>query len=70
VVPASYADDEIRERLNTLRKTKRPNVAKTIVARHLLRIVYHVLKERRPYVVDYRTSKNPGRLSIVLASSN
>jgi len=70
VVPASYADDDIRERLNALRKIKRPNVAKTIVARHLLKIVYHVLKERRPYVVDYRTSKNPGRLSLVLASSN
>ena len=48
VVPASYADDEIRERLNALRKIKSPNVAKTIVARHLLKIVYHVLKERRP----------------------
>jgi transposase len=70
VVPASYADDDIRERLNAMRKIKSPNVAKTIVARHLLKIVYHVLKERRPYVVDYRTSKNPGRLSLVLASSN
>jgi len=70
VMTASYADDEIRERLNALRKIKSPNVAKTIVARHLLKIVYHVLKERRPYVVDYRVKKNPGRLSLVLASSN
>ena len=70
IVPASYADDQIRERLNALRKVKRPNVAKTIVARHLLKIVYHVLKDRRPYVVDYLSSKIPSRLSFVLASSS
>ena len=33
VVLASYADAEIRERLNGLRKIKSPNVAKTIVTR-------------------------------------
>lgn len=48
VVPASYADAEIRERLNALRKIKSANVAKTIMARWLLKIVYHVLKEKRP----------------------
>jgi transposase len=50
VVPASYADTEIRTRLNTLRKIKNVNVAKTIMARWLLKVVYHVLKENRPYV--------------------
>jgi len=36
VVPASYADTEIRTRLNALRKIKSANVAKTIMARWLL----------------------------------
>ena len=49
-VPASYADAEIRTRLNTLRKIKNANVAKTIMARWLLKVGYHVLKENRPYV--------------------
>lgn len=48
VVPASYADTEIRTRLNALRKIKNANVAKTIMARWLLKVVYHVLKEGRP----------------------
>jgi transposase len=52
-VPASYADAEIRKRIDTFRKTKGANVAKTAVARWLLKIVYHVLKERRPYVNAY-----------------
>jgi transposase len=48
-VPASYADAEIRKRIDTLRKTKGANVAKTAIARWLLKVVYHVLRERRPY---------------------
>ena len=52
-VPASYADTEIKKRLDILRKTKGANVAKTAVARWLLKIVYHILKERRPYVTAY-----------------
>ena len=70
VVPASYADDEIRERLNALRKIKSENVAKTIMARWLLKIVYHVLKESRPYMAAYPASRRPGRLLFALASSN
>jgi transposase len=50
VVPASYSDVEIRERLDAFRK-KRANVAKTAIARWLLKVVYHVLKERRPYII-------------------
>jgi len=57
VVPASYGDAGIRQQLNDLRRTKSGNVAKTIMARRLLKIVYHVLSERRAYVPDY-----PGRL--------
>ena len=57
VVPASYADAEIRRQLSDLRRIKSGNVAKTIMARRLLKIVYHVLKEHRAYVPDY-----PGRL--------
>ena len=49
-VPASYADAEIKKRIDTLRKTKGANVAKTAIARWLLKVVYHVLKERRPYI--------------------
>lgn len=60
VVPASYADDEIRERLNTLRKKKGNNVAKTAIARWLLKVVYHVLKKRRPYIVAYNNMAKAG----------
>jgi len=60
VVPASYADDEIRERLNTLRKKKGNNVAKTAIARWLLKVVYHVLKERRPYITAYNNMAKAG----------
>jgi len=44
-------------------------VAKTIMARWLLKVVYHVLKESRPYVAAEPTGTGPGRLSIALASS-
>lgn len=53
VVPASYADAEIKERLDTFRKKKGANVAKTAMARWLLKVVYHVLKEQRPYITAY-----------------
>ena len=59
-VPASYADIEIRERLNTLRKKKGANVAKTAIARWLLKLVYHVLKERRPYTTAYYNMAKAG----------
>jgi len=52
-VPASYADAAIKERLDTFRKKKGANVAKTAMARWLLEVVYHVLKERRPYTTAY-----------------
>jgi transposase len=69
VVPASYADAEIRSKLDSLRKIKNANVAKTIMARWLLKVVYHVLKEGRPYVIAHPADINPGRLSFALASS-
>jgi len=53
VVPASYGDVEIRQRLNDFRKRKPANVAKIAVARWLLKVVYHVLKEKRCYAAAY-----------------
>ena len=50
----------IRERTNTLRKKKGNNVAKTAIARWLLKVVYHVLKERRSYIASYRGIMNAG----------
>ncbi|MBM3143281.1 MAG: transposase [Chloroflexi bacterium] len=67
VVPASYADAEIRTRLNALRKIKSANVAKTIMARWLLKVVYHVLKEGRSYVAVDPDDASPGRLLKALA---
>ena len=52
-LPASYGDAEIKERLETLRAKKRANVAKTAMARWLLKVVYHVLKGKRPYITAY-----------------
>ncbi|MGA8848327.1 MAG: IS110 family transposase [Dehalococcoidia bacterium] len=56
-VPASYADAEIKERLDIFRKKKSANVAKTAIARWLIKVVYHVLKERRPYITAYKSAK-------------
>ena len=56
-LPASYGDAEIKERLETLRAKKRANVAKTATARWLLKVVYHVLKEKRPYITAYNNQK-------------
>jgi hypothetical protein len=39
--------------LESLRDRKSVNVAKTAMARWLLKVVYHMLKEKRPYVADY-----------------
>jgi transposase len=52
-IPASNGDAEIKARLDGFRQRKGANVAKTAMARWLLKIVYHVLKERRPYIADY-----------------
>jgi transposase len=52
-VPASYTDVEVKERLNGFRERKGANVAKTAMARWLLKVVFHVLKERRPYITGY-----------------
>jgi hypothetical protein len=69
VVPASYTDCEIRNRLDALRKIKNTNVAKTIMARWLLKVVYHVLKEGRPYIRAHPADTTRSRLSKALASS-
>ena len=65
----SYADVEIKERLDAFRKKKDANVAKTAMARWLLSVVYHVLKERRPYIKAYIIlAKDRGRLLFRLAN--
>jgi len=69
VVPASRADAGIRQRLDVLRKIKKANVAKTIMARWLIKVVYHVLKEGRPYVPSELIDTSRSCLSIALASS-
>ncbi len=69
VVPASYADVGIRQRLEALRKVKNANVAKTIMARWLLKVVYHVLKDGRRYEHSELRDVSRSRLSIALASS-
>lgn len=60
VVPASYGNAKIKDRLDGFRERKGANVAKTAMARWLLKVVYHVLKERRPYIVAYRQSVKGG----------
>jgi len=59
-VPASYADAEIKERFDTLRKKKGANVAKTAMSRWLLEVVYHVLKERPPYITAHNNMAKAG----------
>jgi transposase len=58
VVPASYADSGIRKRLDSFRRNKRANIAKVIMARWLLKVVYHVLKEGRPYIPTEQLIQN------------
>jgi transposase len=59
-VPASYAEAEIKDQLDALRRKKGANVAKTAMARWLLKVVYHVLKERRPYIAGYNKMVKTG----------
>jgi transposase len=59
-VPASYADADVKNRLDKLREKKKGNVAKTATARWLLKVVYHVLKERRPYIEAYHQHEEVG----------
>jgi transposase len=59
-MPASLGDVEIKNRLDRFRSKKSANVAKTATARWLLKVIYHVLKERRPYVSGYEQSISCG----------
>jgi hypothetical protein len=70
LVPAFYADCEIRSRFDAFGETKNANVAKTVMARWLLKVVYHVLKEGRPYSRAHPPAITRSRLSIPLASSS
>ena len=66
---ASYADVEIKERLDVFRKKEDANVAKTAMARWLLSVVYHALKERRPYITAYNMlARDRSRLLFRLAN--
>lgn len=49
IMPAIRADEELREDYERLKVKKGYNKAKVAVARKLLTIVYHVLKEKRNY---------------------
>jgi transposase len=69
VLPASHADAGIKRRLEALRKIKKANIAKVIMARWMLRVVYHVLKEGRPYIPSELINSDRSRLSFALASS-
>ena len=66
---AFYDDVERKERLDVFRKKEDANVAKTAMVRWLLSVVYHVLKERRPYLAAYNMlAKNRSRLLFRLAN--
>ena len=49
VIPAMRSDEELREDYERIEGKKGYNKAKVAVARKLLTIVYHVLKEKRNY---------------------
>ena len=59
-MPASYADAEIKKRLDILRKKKCTNVAKTAMSGWLLKVAYHVLKERLLFITDYNVTAKTG----------
>ena len=52
VQPATRRDLGLKVLYNRLAKRKGPNVAKIVVARRLLTIIYRVLKEKREYIED------------------
>ena len=43
------ASEERKERYEQLEQVKGANTAKVIMARQMLKVIYHVLKEKRPY---------------------
>jgi transposase len=56
VFPATQASLEIRGLYDRLARRKNPNIAKVAVARRLLAIIYRVLKEKRNYIKEMKTS--------------
>ena len=40
---------EMKERYGKLKQRKGHNTAKVVLARNMLKIIYHVLKEQRPF---------------------
>jgi len=54
VWPAIKADFDLRLYYERLKKRKRSNVAKVATARHLLSIIYQILREGRPYIMYRR----------------
>jgi len=51
IIPATVKDAELREEYNRVKAKRGSNKAKIVVARQLLTIIYHVLKEKRNYRV-------------------
>ena len=56
VFPATQASLEIRGLYDRLASRKNSNIAKVAVARRLLAIIYRVLKEKRNYIKEMKTS--------------
>jgi transposase len=54
VWPAVRADFDLKLHYERLKKRKKSNVAKVIMARRLLAIIYQILREDRPYVTYKR----------------
>jgi len=48
---------KMQDKYETLRKRKGHNTAKVALAREMLKVVYHVLKEQRPFYLDTKKSK-------------
>jgi transposase len=46
-----WAIPEMKERYEKLKQQKGHNTAKVVLARDMLKIIYHVLKERRPFYI-------------------
>jgi hypothetical protein len=47
------ASFERKKRFEELKRRKGFNTARIIMARQLLKVIYHVLKDKRPYYCDY-----------------
>ena len=63
------ATPDRQERYAEIKKRKGSNTAKVVMARQMLKIIYHVLKENRPFYSEIKQAENIRQIQPVAAAA-